>query len=190
MKLSILICTIPKRAAMFGRLMSELWSQVLPFAGEVEIMADDNATDSIGMKRNRLLQKATGVYVCFIDDDDNISVNYIELLIGAIESGCDCASLKGVYSVDNRYDGIFEHSIMYNEWRTTGNEIKYERYPNHLNMIRASIAQQFKFPEINHGEDADWSTQIFKSGLLKTEYYIDDILYYYRKINNHVQPEV
>lgn len=181
MKLSILICTIPKRAAMFGRIMSELWSQILPFAGEVEIVVDDNPFDSIGHKRNRLLQKATGGYTCFIDDDDGISVNYIQLLMEAIETDCDCASLKGYITFDGKDGTIFEHSIKYSEYRTVPNaEITYERFPNHLNCIRTSIAKQFKFEEISHGEDTDWATQIYKSGLLKKEYYIDEILYYYR----------
>jgi hypothetical protein len=74
---------------------------------------------------------------------------------------------------------IFEHSLKYKQWRTTTNEIKFERGINHLNLVRASIAKQFKFPEINHGEDHKWATKLQDSGLLKTEYYIDEILYYY-----------
>lgn len=57
--------------------------------------------------------------------------------------------------------------------------VTYERYPNHLNCIKSSIAKKFKFPETNHGEDTDWATQIHKSGLIKTEHYIPEIIYYY-----------
>jgi hypothetical protein len=55
----------------------------------------------------------------------------------------------------------------------------YYRPPNHLNVIKASIAKQFKFPEKNFGEDMEWSMQIQQSGLLKTEAHIDETLYYY-----------
>jgi glycosyltransferase involved in cell wall biosynthesis len=138
---------------------------------------------SIGEKRNKLLEMSRGKYVAFVDDDDDISIDYIKLLLEAAQSHCDCASLKGEYSVDGVFDGIFEHSLKYDKWETTNDEIKYLRFPNHLNMIRSNIAKQFKFPEKNFSEDFDWSTEIHKSGLLKTEYYIPEILYFYNFIS-------
>jgi glycosyltransferase involved in cell wall biosynthesis len=186
MKLSILICTLPKRSAMFGRLHTSLWGPILPYAGEIEILFDDSPIDTIGEKRNRLLDRAAGEYVCFIDDDDSVSTDYIKLLMEAIESECDCASLKGEITIDGGKPEIFEHSLKYKEWKTNPqeSEIRYERFPNHLNLCRASIAKQFKYPEKNHGEDYDWSTQVHKSGLLKTEYYIERVIYYYKYISN------
>ena len=86
--------------------------------------------------------------------------------------------------MDGQMPKYFEHSIKYNEYNTTQNFITYERYPNHLNVIKREIAVQFKFPEINFGEDTDWATQINKSGLLKKETYIDQVLYYYNYISN------
>ena len=60
----------------------------------------------------------------------------------------------------------------------------YERYPNHLNCIKSSIAKQFKFPEINFGEDTLWADKVFKSGLIKTEHFIDKVIYHYKYITN------
>lgn len=180
MKLSILIPTLRSREDSFLRLMKVLLPQINNLPIEVISYPDEPMT--VGAKRNKLLNDAYGDYVSFIDDDDMIAPNYIKLLMEAIESGSDCASLKGEYSVNGVFDGIFEHSLKYKDWKTTTNQIKYERYPNHLNMIRASIAKQFKFPEINHGEDHDWSKQIHESGLLKTEFYIPEVLYYYLKV--------
>lgn len=178
--LSILIPTIVGREEQYNNLYKILVKQYE--GGEVEICTlKDNKEMSIGEKRNKLLQIANGKYVAFIDDDDIVSENYISLLLEAAKSDCDCASLLGAYSVDGVFDGLFEHSLKYNEWRTTVNDIKYERYPNHLSMIKSNIAKQFKFPEINHGEDADWSTQIHKSRILQTEYHIPEIIYYYNK---------
>lgn len=182
-KLSILICTLPSRAAMLGRLKSELWSQMLPFAPEVEIRVHDSSAYPIGRKRNDLLQAALGEYVAFVDDDDEIAPNYISVLMQATETGCDCASLKGMYYVDGKENGIFEHSIKYSKWETTNGKIKYLRFPNHLNMIKASIAKQFIFPEKNHGEDFDWSQNIHRAKVLQTEYYIPEIIYHYKFIS-------
>ena len=182
MKLSILICTLPERKEMFGDLCYKLQLSMLnPDISDFIILEDDSEVDSIGGKRNRLLQRSNSDYVCFIDDDDDVSNNYVRLLMEGINKGVDCCSLEGVYSVDGVKDGVFEHSLRYKEWKTTGNEIKYERYPNHLNCIKASIAKQFKFPEKNFGEDHDWSTQIHKSGLLKTEHRIEQPIYFYNK---------
>lgn len=183
MNLSILIPTIKRHESFVIKLRKELYSQMIPYSDRVEIICDNNENDSTGKKRNRLLQIADGDYVSFFDSDDWPSKNYVQLLMGAVETGCDCASLKGVYSVDGVEDGIFEHSIKYSEWKTTSNEIKYERFPTPLNLIRSEIAKKFKFPDISFGEDHHWSKQIHDSGLLKTEHYIPEVIYYYNYIS-------
>lgn len=186
MKFSVLIPTVKRHTKFLTHLMFELRAQILPYAGEVEVLIDDNEIDSIGEKRNRLLKRATGVYCCFFDSDDSPSMDYIEQLMKAIQSGCDCASLRGIYSVDGKEDGIFEHSLKYDSWKTNpvDSEIRYERFPNHLNLIKSSIAKQFKFPEKNHGEDFDWSTLLHNAGVLHTEHYIESVIYYYRYLSN------
>jgi len=187
MKLSILIPTIPSRVQMFDRLIAHL-NQQTQFYDNIEIRSATSINATIGEKRNILLSEAKGEYIAFTDDDDRISDDYINRLMWGIKLGVDCCSLKGSYSIDGVFNGIFEHSLRYNIWRTNDSAryspettIKYERYPNHLNCIRADIAKQFKFPEVNHGEDHNWAKQIHESGLLKTEHYIDSIIYYYDK---------
>lgn len=187
MKLSILIPTIKRDEYPFRALMQNLYVQSSEarerdgkWAG-VEVLANYSENEPIGAKRNELLNRSKGQYVSYIDADDRVSYDYIRLLLEGIEKGVDCCSLKGVYSVDYRFDGVFEHSLIYAEWKTTNNGIKYERYPNHLNCIKSSIAKQFTFPETNWGEDHNWSKQIHESGLIKTEHRIEEILYYYDK---------
>ncbi len=189
MKLSILIPTIKIHDRLFTKLKFDLYGQMLPYQGEIELITDDHETYSIGAKRNRLLSAALGKYVAFFDADDRPSPDYIKLIMEGIDKDVDCCSLKGLYSENGKKDGIFEHSIRYKEWKTTTNLIRYERFPNHLNVIRASIAKQFKFPDTSWSEDKDWSTQIFQSGLIKTEHYIDEIIYYYNHISNKAEYE-
>lgn len=190
-KLSILIPHTTKYVGFLERLEERLYPQM---TDEVEVIRfiDDGVTynkkdkdyikKSIGHKRNQLLYKASGEYLQFLDSDDLVSENYISLQMEGINLGVDCCSLKGIITEDGKNPKVFEHSIKYKEYKTNDkpvNGVTYERYPNHLNCIKSSIAKQFTFPEINHGEDTDWATQIFKSGMIKTEHYIDQAIYYY-----------
>jgi len=196
MKLSILIPTLPDRQDKLDELLQLLRKQTHILTtdyteGEdyfirreynplLEILIlSDKKKYSIGWKRNKLLKEADGEYVCFIDDDDKVSENYFNVLFNGIDLSVDCCSLRGHYFTDGTFDGVFEHSIKYEAYKTTPNEIKYERFPNHLNCIKSVIAKKFKFPEKNHGEDTDWATQIHKSGLIEKEHYIDQVIYYY-----------
>lgn len=180
-KLSILICTLPKRKLFLERLRAILVPQI---DDHTEILFDHSAIDTIGTKRNRLLQKAQGKYVAFIDDDDRVSDDYIEKLMEGINKGVDCCSLIGVITDDGVNPRVFHHSIKYSRYETVSDpsgysDIMYLRFPNHLSCIRADIAKMFTFPETNHGEDTDWATQIHHSGLLMTEHEIPNTLYYY-----------
>jgi glycosyltransferase involved in cell wall biosynthesis len=166
---------------MLQELLENLTKQIK--GKEVEILV--NSEDlSIGTKRNKLLEQSTGEYVCFIDDDDEVSSRYIDLIFEGIIRDVDCCSLRGVITWNGENHEIFEHSIRYSAYNTTNNYVKYERYPNHLNAIKATIAKQFKFPEINYGEDTDWATQVHKSGLIKSEHYIFETIYHYKFIPN------
>ena len=151
---------------------------------DVEILIYSGDSETIGNKRNYLMQSAKGEYLCFFDDDDMPSEDYIKELLKGIESVADCISLRGIMTTNGSNPEVFEHSLKYKSWRTTKNEIKYERYPNHLNCIKSDIAKQIKFPEINHGEDYDWSKKLHESGLLKSEYYTDKVLYHYKFVTN------
>ena len=185
MILTLLIPTIADRREMFENIYSILKTQILKNQNKnkIEILVD-NSNNTIGAKRNNLLEKSKGEYIAFIDDDDEVSSDYIDTLINAIKSKPDCVSLRGVITWNGSNPELFEHSVKYSAYATTTNEIKYERFPNHLNCIKSSIAKQFKFKEINFGEDTDWATQIFQSGLLKKEVYIDKVLYHYKYIVN------
>lgn len=200
-KLSILIPTTPDRSdylkSLFGTFHlllgnHENFYQIWPNASDdfitvwqfpkVEVITyEDNYKYSVGYKRNKLLDQAIGDYIAFVDSDDQVKHGYFKNLFEGIEKGVDCCSLKGIITENGANPLFFEHSIKYTEYKTNtpDKDIRYERYNNHLNCIKASIAKQFRFPEISHGEDSDWAAQIFKSGLIKIEHYIGEVLYHY-----------
>jgi len=213
-KLATLILTTNERSDFLRSITDELFKQcdVNGFFNMVDVTIL-NTGDSIGFKRNALLQNCKSEYTCFIDDDDAISKDYLKIIIDTLSDnpGIDCLSLRGIMTTDGHNPEVFEHSIQYNDWltkpdapckyeqhsvkysnwendnsirydRSTSERlpIKYIRFPNHLNVIRADIAKQFKFPETNYGEDHAWSKALHESGLLKNEVYIDEVLYYYK----------
>lgn len=193
MKLAILIPTLPERKESFESLCDSIVKQVtsckLIYTVDVDIIYDAAPRGVlIGTKRNWLMSEAVKVgaeYVCFIDDDDKIQPNYISNVMEGINKGVDACSLRGIITWDGQNPEVFEHSIKYSEWKTNSTgDIKYFRCPNHLNAIKTSIASQFKFPEINREEDIDWSMQILASGLIKTEHFIDEVIYNYEYVSN------
>jgi glycosyltransferase involved in cell wall biosynthesis len=174
MKLSILICHLPKRKEYLERLLAILRPQL---SNKIEVLIDHSEPDTIGEKRNRLLKEAQGRYLAFIDDDDMVSPDYIRLLMEGINKGADCCSLTGEITTDGTNSKTFIHSIKYNSYFEKDGI--YYRPPNHLNCIKSSIAKLFPFPEKNHGEDTSWAMNICRSGILKIEHWIGETLYHY-----------
>lgn len=178
-KLSILICTTPIRARLLNRLLDRLTPQLTTDA-EIVIESDDG-TMPIGHKRNILLDRSIHDYVCFVDDDDLVSDDYVSKIVTAIQSNPDCCSLLGVFTTNGINPIEFHHSIKYTAW--SNDRIPYERNPNHLNAIRRELAIATKFNDsMSVGEDHDFSKRI--QPLLKTESEIDGVLYHYLWLTN------
>jgi cellulose synthase/poly-beta-1,6-N-acetylglucosamine synthase-like glycosyltransferase len=132
--LSILICSLFERELFLSTLYEEFKKQITNEMANVEVVVlITDKTISIGEKRNWLLNKANGEYLCFFDDDDMPTPNYIKLLIKALESKRDCCSLKGIITFDGQNPEVFEHSIKYKEWKTTTND-NASRYFKEMNF--------------------------------------------------------
>ena len=142
---------------------------------------------SIGEKRNRLLEMSTGLYTAFIDDDDWISPDYVKEVLGALESRPDVVGIVGEISVDNprRFGKItkrFYHTLANRSYRNSPRG--FERPPNHLNPMRRDVSTAFKFIDESMGEDTDWAMRICREQILKSEVFINRILYYYDYVAN------
>ncbi len=184
--LSILIPTVPGREHFFERILRQVSSQctfVYDAIGfDVEIRTNKQTDISIGAKRNILLQEAQGLYITFIDDDDRIAENYVACVAKGILTQPDCCSLNGIITTNGQDPKPFKHSIEYaSMYEQDG---VYYRPPNHLNAVRASIAKQMVFPDWQRSEDSNYCFQLRDSGLLKAEYKIEPILYYYDYVSD------
>jgi hypothetical protein len=173
--LSILIPTVPSRAAMLEGLLSELRRQI---AGrdEIEIRTYlDDGSVKVGAKRNRLVDEARGRYVTFVDDDDMVVPEYVDELLTAAAQGADCITFDGEMTTDGQWPKLFRFKLGLQD-RTL--PWGYERRPNHICAIRRDLAQKVRFPEVNFGEDSSWAGKL--QALLRSEARIDKVLYHYR----------
>ena len=181
-KLSILICAIHKRREMLKTLLDSLYAQVfnLPEPQDVEILYSiDDKEMSIGEKRNLLMSIARGEYVCFVDDDDRVSGDYIPLILRALDTKPDCVSIMRMVTFGSVYPLLERSSLAYRalENATTDAEGIRKSFSYHLCPMKRSIASSVKFPDLSFNEDLKWGMEI--SPLLKTMVPIQLPCYHY-----------
>ena len=121
--ISIVMITVPERQDTFQRLHQKVQSQidycfkVHPTLGNVEIVEvsgerTDKGGKSIGEKRQEGLNKATGKYVCWLDDDDNISPDYVETLLRLAEKNTDVLSFNTFAVFDKSNPGLLKVAVL------------------------------------------------------------------------------
>lgn len=179
--LSILIPTLTTRSVLLSALLEKLEKQIRVFGTDprVEVLIDeDNGEVSVGAKRNHLIQESQGDFVVFVDDDDDLSDDYVAQLRRAIvdHPDVDCIGLRSVMTTEGRNPLPVEFSLRHKQPSDIG--VMFLRPPQHLTPIRREIAVRHKFEEINLGEDALWARLIAPD--LHEEHFIDKVLYHYR----------
>ena len=177
--ISILIPTMPAREFVLTKLLEELNRQINLSPLKVEILVDcDDGTKAVGKKRNDLINLASGKYSCFIDDDDIISQNYVSSFEDMIFDGTyDSSCLFGSYYHNNIFKKRIHLSIQYK--KDGENLTTFLRCPNHLNLIKTSIAKQVGFNDVRFGEDSDYGKRLMLSNLIKKEFNNPKNLYFY-----------
>jgi glycosyltransferase involved in cell wall biosynthesis len=180
MILSILICSveIEERQIKLKKLISELHKQISKNYAEeiVEILIDtDNMTKSVGQKRNDLINKAKGHFVCFIDDDDFITENYLSTILNHLNIGIDIL-LIGISHIEN---GINKTKILPSLFidNLTTNDVVFKTNHFHLCPHKKSIAELISFDCVNFAEDMIYSQKMVKH--ISNHAVISDPIYIY-----------
>jgi len=164
-----------------NRLLAILDKQIDQHKGEVEYLVDSTPRGimTTGFKRNELLSKAHGEYICYVDDDDIVSMDYVRKIIIAADNDSDCIGMVGILRRMGRPDWSFRHSITVDRWCRDKEKKIYFRTPNHLNPVKRRLADAVRFKSITIGEDRDYSDRL--RPLLKTETFIESPIYFYLK---------
>jgi glycosyltransferase involved in cell wall biosynthesis len=177
MILSILVPFVEQHRECFNELCKALVKQ---YSGtDVEMVYDDDEYASTGEKRNRLLNKASGKYIVFIDADDEVTDCYIDEILKGAESDCDCMGIKGWMTTDgtSRIDWELSKDFQNDTIIRNGKRF-YIRKTNHIAPVKRELALQTMFPDKSNAEDKDYSDRL--NHLLKTEYKIEPLMYHYK----------
>ena len=189
---SVLITTIPGREAVLYKLCSDIHEKVRRLAPnmKIEICLDfDNRESTIGVKRQRLLERAAGKYLSFVDDDDEITDAYVEDVRECIAQERHVMRLRGDMK---GYPFVHTTGVKLTDpMATMDTPAVFMRPPNHLNPMMSDIAKLVSFQNATRGEDLDWAIRMFKTGLLRDEYRPDSSRthYIYNIGTRKVHPE-
>lgn len=174
MRLSILICSVPSRVKEFS-ILEQLIEQSK--GKDVEVLyLGDNWKQSIGEKRNHLVNISKGDYVTFVDDDDRIADNYIDSILNNLRHRTDviCFRVSITQNKGETWKPVY-YSKDFGKDRNYSD--RYERLPNHLMVFKRALILKVPFPLKNMGEDFAFARDIKPH--LRTETIINKTLYYY-----------
>jgi len=184
--LSILILSIPRRIDKMKLLYEKLCSQI--GNAEVEVLTLlDNKKRLIGEKRNNLLNIANGEYLTYIDDDDDVSNDYIKSILNGIEQGklaytggADVITINERATINGGSPFIVSTGIE-NKIEPVrcvkGVYLDIKRPPWHWCVWRSSIAKSEVFPVSSWGEDRKWCEKLWPK--IKSQFKIEKVLRYY-----------
>jgi hypothetical protein len=176
--LSILTPSVPERIeSHLIPLLNKIKGQIgdLPIEHLVLI---DNKKRSIGYKRDSLVKTAKGKYLAFVDDDDDISEDYVSELYDAIsKTNVDVITFDQYCYVNDNGVSVINFSLNHKENENYRPNSNIKRMPFHVCAWRSKIAQKYDFVDLNYSEDWYWCEQLLKE--TKTEFHIDKILHSY-----------
>lgn len=180
-KLSILIPTVVGRESLFNELLSELKSQA-GNRNDVEILyLRDNKEISIGSKRQKMVESASGEYIVFVDDDDMVVADYVDQILA--NTGSDAIGFQIECTFDGKNKCLASASRRYKDWGENRDGFRYVRSIYHKTPVRRELALKAGFKDMRFGEDYDYSMRIMP--LIKSEAYINKVMYYYRYIGEN-----
>lgn len=172
MKWSICINSRPDREVALNRITGILQRQIA--SKDVELVVHvEEAPSQLGRLRQVCLDRATGHYVNFIDDDDLVAHDYIDTIYPLLD-GVDYIGYRVQLYADGAKQKPTFHSLRYSEWYedTQG----FYRGVEQKNPIRTELSRQVGY-EGGYGEDHRWAERV--GNLARTEHYIDRAMYFY-----------
>lgn len=189
--LSILIPTLYTRKKFFSYITDKIMKQIKEhnLEKEVEIISHfDNKTIGLIKKRYNMFLTSSGKFIAHLDDDDDISDDYIISIINSIkkEPEVDVVTFKQQCYINNTFFVVSGLEYHLNMDCKRGNT--YYRYPWLWCVWKRKNIEKIDFEDIlekpTYGEDGVLLTKFKNSGLFKTQVNLDKILHYYNYDSN------
>jgi len=136
----------------------------------------DNRARSIGAKRQALVDIARGKYIAFVDDDDDISPDYVSSLLEAAQTGADVITFRQ-RAIYNGLESEVHFGVNNQDGLFTPGGITL-RAPWHVCAWKREVVQGCLYGESNYGEDLEWCKQARRR--IRTAHHIDAVLHTYR----------
>lgn len=186
MLLSIITLTVAGREASLERLRTEISKQIgqRPFVEHLVVPG----SGSYGMKMRSSLEMANGHHVCWIDDDDFVSCDYVSSIVGAISDhdpdvvtfGSDMVGYRRMWFHANVQDRCREYDGA-QVWTA-----------NHYCAWRRSIALTSTWLPRNYGSETAWYKLLSLAYPKLREHHIHKMLhlYYYNPETTLCQDKV
>lgn len=134
---------------------------------------DRNMT--LGTTRQAMVEEAQGEYISFVDDDDALSANYVSTIRPLLEEVDYIGFIVQTFQNGTPLLPAY-HSLKYPQWNGD-NQGSYRDF-SHLNPIKRELARQGRY--VGHGnEDVSWADSMRSLGIVKTESYVPEVMYFY-----------
>lgn len=180
--LSILTPAVPSRLDQLATLCDEIARQIGDQPVEHLVLLD-NKKRTVGEKRDALLRMARGQYVAFVDDDDDISREYVARILSAAESRPDVITFDQWASVNNE-SAIINFALGNPNESFHGSASALDDPPIikrnawHICAWSRRLAIMSHFPASNYGEDWSFAAPICALPNLR-EVHIPEVLHFY-----------
>lgn len=185
MKWEIQILTMPTRKEFLARLLDNFetqiaiavcWEQV-----KIAVRMHDPAM-SLGANRQKMREDSIADYISAFDDDDWPADNFISRILPLLDGQVDYIGFRVQASQDGiPLPGPTYHSLLCGGWfdKTYADGSKsWHRDISHLNPIKRELALAVPMYG-GFAEDSRWAGELRALGIVKTEHYIEEVMYHY-----------
>ena len=179
---SVLIPSIPERtgkaAALFGKIAKQAKDKPVE-----ALMLTDNRKLPLSQKRNALLALSTGRFIAHLDDDDDVSANYVDTILAQIGEtpNVDVICFDQIADLGDekpyRVSTSLAHENQDSYLKPDGSRGDIVRKPWTWCAWNGLMARKTLFSSSQYGEDWVWLQEMLKQ--CKSEFRIPKILHYY-----------
>ena len=155
---------------------SQFWIDMSSQRNDITYIHDNSRRDSIGLKRNIMIEHATTDYIAHFDDDDIYLPTYIEFMISHMTPDTALCKLSGWLNYTYNYSSIegrrqkllLPESSQKNG--TVGAFYYRQLVPKYFTMLefgfsyvyRRDVCKHIKFRNVSFNEDTPWALAVQK----------------------------